>query len=158
MDGDLVDVAASVDNLQKYRVKGANDPATPPATPPANSTARDPASGPQVTVFEDAAESAADDMLSTQDGLTIEEAKRLKENYLAKLAQLEYDIKSNRVVEVSEVVGVVGAEYAVVRSKLLAIPSEQAPRLKRCRTTAELQDTLREIITHVLEALSADEI
>ncbi|MCP2089334.1 UNVERIFIED_ORG: hypothetical protein J2Y81_005421 [Paraburkholderia sediminicola] len=41
----------------------------------------------QVAVFKDAAESAADEMLSTQDGLTIEEAKRPKENYLARIAQ-----------------------------------------------------------------------
>jgi hypothetical protein len=89
--------------------------------------------------------------------LSTEEAKRLKENYLAKLAQLEYDTKSGRVVEAAEVAALVGAEYSRVRTKLLAIPAEQAPRIQRCRTTAEVQDTLREIITRILEELTADQ-
>jgi len=65
-------------------------------------------------------------------------------------------VKSGRVVEAAEVIVIVGSEYAVVRTKLLAIPAEQAPRINRCRSVAELQDTLREIITRVLEELTAD--
>lgn len=83
-------------------------------------------------------------------------AERLKENYLALLRQLEYDQKSGAVVPVEEVSKAVGEEYARVRTRLLAIPAEQAPRLHRLKTAAEVQDALREIITEVLEELSGD--
>ncbi len=84
------------------------------------------------------------------------EAERIKENYLALLRQLEYDMKSGAVVLVSDIAKKVGDEYAKVRTKLLAIPAEQAPRLHRCKTTAELQDILRGILVRALEELILD--
>ena len=87
--------------------------------------------------------------------MTIEEARRVKENYLAMMAQLEYDRESGSVVLVADVSKVVGEEYAKVRTRLLAIPAEQAPRLHRYKTVAEVQDALQEIITEALEELTA---
>lgn len=84
------------------------------------------------------------------------EAERVKENYLALLRQLEYDQKSGAVVPVSEVSAAVADEYAKVRTRLLAIPAEQAPRLHRCKTVVEVQEALRSIITEALEELSCD--
>ena len=52
----------------------------------------------------------------------------------------------------------VGAEYAKVRTRLLAIPSEQAPRIHRLKTVTEVQCVLLDIITEALEELTADEI
>jgi hypothetical protein len=72
------------------------------------------------------------------------------------MAQLEYDRDSGLVVDVTEVAKAVGAEYAKVRTRLLSIPAEQAPRLHRCKTPAELQDMLQEIITEALEELTRD--
>ena len=86
--------------------------------------------------------------------MSIDEAKRIKENYLALLNQLEYDTKSGLVVLVSEVASAVGAEYAKVRTKLLAIPAEQAPRINRLKTVTEVQDALQELITEALEELT----
>ena len=51
------------------------------------------------------------------------EAERVKENYLALLRQLEYDTKSGAVVLVEDVTKAVAAEYAKVRTRLLAIPA-----------------------------------
>lgn len=154
LSGDLVDVDASVERLKQYRPKGAKTPAKSAASDPA----KDPASTPQVTEFEADAESAASAMVASLDNLTIEEAKRLKEVYLARLAQLEYDTKSGRVVEAAAVAEKVGAEYSEVRTKLLAIPAEQATSIHRCRTVAEVQDKLRDIITRILEGLTADKL
>ena len=86
----------------------------------------------------------------------INEAKRIKENYLALLNQLEYDQKSGQVAAVADVVKAVGEEYAKVRTRLLSIPSEQAPRLHRLKTVSEVQSALREMITAALEELTRD--
>src|SRR5260363_195404 len=71
-----------------------------------------------------------------------EEAQRVKENYLALLHQLDYHQKSGAVVAVQEVAQAVGEEYAKVRTRLLAIPSECAPRLHTLKTVTEVQDAL----------------
>jgi hypothetical protein len=87
---------------------------------------------------------------------SLAEAERIKENYLALLRQLEYDTKAAAVVPVDAVAKRVGAEFARVRTRLLAIPAEQAPRLHRCRTIPELQDALMEVIVEALQELTAD--
>jgi hypothetical protein len=81
-----------------------------------------------------------------------------KENYTALLKQLEYDTKSGAVVLVSEVASVVGAEYARVRTRLLAIPAEKAPDIHRLKTVAQVQEYLQRIIVEALEELTRDEV
>lgn len=81
------------------------------------------------------------------------EATRMKENYLALLRQLEYDLKAKTVVPVEDVAREVGKRYATVRSKLLAIPTNIAPRLARLKAAAEIEDALRARITWALEEL-----
>ncbi|NWC92633.1 MULTISPECIES: hypothetical protein [unclassified Pseudomonas] len=88
--------------------------------------------------------------------MSLEEAKRVKENYLALLNQLEYDQKSGAVVLVADVAAAVGREYSQVRTRLLAIPAEQAPRIHRLKTVTEVQDVLQELITEALEELVSD--
>ena len=84
------------------------------------------------------------------------EAKRIRENYLALLTRLEYDQKSGVVVEIADVAKAVGVEFARVRTRLLAIPAEQAPSLFHSKTVADLQDRLLTLVTRVLEELTAD--
>lgn len=79
-----------------------------------------------------------------------------KEFYLAKLRELEYDLKSGQVVAISDVVAQVGPMLAKVRTRLLAMPSEMAPALNRCKTAAEIEAELRRRITEVLTELSSD--
>ena len=86
------------------------------------------------------------------------EAERLKENFLALLRQLEYDTKSGAVVEVARVATAVGSIFAKVRTRILAIPAEQAPALHRCATVAEVQALLLRIVTEALEELTLDGI
>ena len=104
-------------------------------------------------------ESAVDDIITKLDiDTSYDDARRVKEIYLALLNQLKYDTESGKVIMASDVAREVGEEYAKVRTRLLSIPAEQAPRLHRLRTVTEMQDTLQEIITEALEELTKDEI
>lgn len=141
-----VDVEASDAYLKKYRTAGlkGNDQG--------NS-----GNGLPVVLESETTEEAALRILTTQGAsMTIEEAKRVKENYLALLSQLEYDQKSGAVVLVADVATAVGLEYSKVRTRLLAIPAEQAPRIHRLKTVNEVQDVLQELITEALEEMTSD--
>jgi phage terminase Nu1 subunit (DNA packaging protein) len=103
------------------------------------------------------AEDAAVRILSvTGADMDYDEARRVKENYLALLHQLDYNQKSGAVVAIADVAQAVGEEYAKVRTRLLAIPSECAPRLHALKTVAEVQDMLQAEIVEALEALTRD--
>ncbi|GJH14981.1 hypothetical protein CBA19CS22_00585 [Caballeronia novacaledonica] len=157
--GDEVDVEASNALLKRYRRDG-----TPAVTPPVtqasagNKSKTVTQAASEVTLGErESAADAADRILSGNvQLLDFDEARCFKENYLGLKAQLEYDRDSGLVIDVAEVAKAVGTEYAKVRTRLLAIPAEQAPRLHRCKTPAELQDMLQEVITEALEELTRD--
>lgn len=141
-----VDVEASDSYLKKYRSTGLKG----------NSQGNEGNALPHPLAGE-TNEQAALRILSTGGAdMTLEEAKRVKENYLALLNQLEYDQKSGAVVLVEDVAAAVGKEYSQVRTRLLAIPAEQAPRIHRLKTVTEVQDALQELITEALEELISD--
>lgn len=99
---------------------------------------------------------AAERIVAERPLLSLDEALKLKENYLGRLKQLEYDAKAGAVHTSASCVAAVGKEYARVRTKILAIPPEQAPALFRCRTVAEIEDLLRGALVEALEALTLD--
>lgn len=157
--GDEVDVDASNALLKRYRRDGV--PAvtqTVTQEPKGNKRKTVPQAASEVTLRPgESADDAADKILTgSVDLLDFDDARCFKENYLGLKAQLEYDRDSGLVIDVAEVAKAVGAEYAKVRTRLLSIPAEQAPRLQRCKTPAELQDMLQEIITEALEELTRD--
>ena len=100
-------------------------------------------------------EVAAEILRTTGTSWSLDEAKRVKESFLALRARLRYDLEAAAVVPVVEVVARVTAEYAAIRTRLLAIPSEHAPQIARLRTPAEVRDYLEKIIVEVLTALSS---
>lgn len=85
------------------------------------------------------------------------EAERLKENYIALLKEIEYDRAVGNVVEVDQVVGMVSAEYALVRNSLLNLGSKLAPRLTIKRGAEEIKAMIDKEVLVVLQALSLDE-
>lgn len=99
---------------------------------------------------------AGDDEDSDPETWTQAIADRRKATANARLRELEYDQKVGLVVPVDAVLELVAKEYASVRTRLLAIPAEQAPRIHRCRTPAEVQDALHELIVQALEGLTQD--
>lgn len=152
-----VDVAASDALLKKYR-RGADGAVTHRVTHEVTGNKADASAqnrDERSIHNEESAEQAAERILSaTGADMNYDEARRVKENYLALLNQLEYDQKSGLVVPVADVAKVVGEDYAKVRTRLLAIPSEQAPRIHQCKTVTEVQDALLDVITQALEELT----
>jgi phage terminase Nu1 subunit (DNA packaging protein) len=142
-----VDVEASNAYLQKYRSAGLKGNSKGNAEAVAL---------PHVLDGETTEQAATRILTAVGAGMSLEEAKRVKENYLALLSQLEYDQKSGAVVLVSDVATAVGKEYSRVRTRLLAIPAEQAPRIHRLKTVTEVQDALQGLITDALEELISD--
>lgn len=84
------------------------------------------------------------------------DAERVKENYAARLKQLEYDRESGKVVEVDDVVVAVASEYAVVRNRLLGIGAKLAPDLATLQSASEIMALIDEEITEALNELTVD--
>lgn len=154
--GDEVDVEASNALLKRYRRDGVTSVTPSPEKGNKRKTVSQAASEVTLRAGENAAEAAERILTGNVQLLDFDEARCFKENYLGLKAQLEYDRDSGQVIDVSEVAKAVGSEYAKVRTRLLSIPAEQAPRLHRCKTPAELQDMLQEVITEALEELTRD--
>ncbi|HEV2594133.1 MAG TPA: hypothetical protein VGU01_02900 [Sphingomicrobium sp.] len=157
--GDEIDVGASNANLKRYRRDGTpavTQSVTQAAKGNKPKTVTQAASEVTLAAGESADDAAERILTGNVQLLDFDEARCFKENYLGLKAQLEYDRDSGQVIDVTEVAKAVGAEYAKVRTRLLSIPAEQAPRLHRCKTPAELQDILQEIITEALEELTRD--
>ncbi|HET8667618.1 MAG TPA: hypothetical protein VFM10_06530, partial [Terriglobales bacterium] len=88
--------------------------------------------------------------------LSYNDARKMRENYEALLKKLKYDEEIRLLVPVAVVADAVGQAFAAVRTRLLSMPAEQAPALKRCKTVAEVQDLLTTLMTEALEGLTTD--
>lgn len=75
--------------------------------------------------------------------MSMDEARRVKENYLALLNQLEYDQKSGLVVMVSEVAALVGAEYAKVRTRLSSAAAYSRSMRSKIACNSRISSKLR---------------
>lgn len=91
--------------------------------------------------------------------LTLDEARRVKANFHAKLTQLEYEQKAGLLLPFDDMLHKVGEEYARMRTRLIAIPPEHGPRLKLLALTSddtEFVAALQDVIYEAMEELSAD--
>jgi hypothetical protein len=104
------------------------------------------------------AEAAARLVSEGGDLVSRAEADRRTAHFASLLKQLEWDERSAAVVPVEMVVPIVLEQFATVKNRLLAIPSECAPRLHRCKTVTEVQAVLADIIHQVLTELSSDRV
>lgn len=84
------------------------------------------------------------------------QAVQKKENYLALLRELEYDREVGKVVEIDAVVSLVAAQFATVRTRLLAIPSKVASRIALIQTPEEARALVEAEITEALKELADD--
>ena len=96
----------------------------------------------------------ADRIIATGGVMTLPDAIALKETYLGRLRQLEFDTKVGRVVLVADVAKAVGECLARVRNRLLAMPSNIAPRLLRLTTAMAIEAEVRSAVIEALEELS----
>ncbi len=162
--GDDIDVEASNANIERFR-KTVTRPEKKPASnmqgnktgnrssgnKSGNKNDKDLAESPTKTVERMIAEHGVT--------MTLDEARQMKENFLALLTQLEYDIKSGQVLPYKDMIEAVGNEYARMRTRLIAIAPEHGPRLRVLASTtndAEFVQALQEVVYEAMEELSLD--
>lgn len=143
--GDRVDVEASNARLKKYRRDGVTQSEKATKVTAKKATRRN----------DETPNQAAERIAVSVAPYDLDEARRIKENYLALLNQLEYDQKSGAVVAVQDVAKVWSDLLARVRTRLLAIPSEVAPQAHRMKTVPEVQEAIRSAVTGALEELTS---
>jgi phage terminase Nu1 subunit (DNA packaging protein) len=88
--------------------------------------------------------------------MDIDEARRRKLAAEATMAEIDVDQRLARLVTVEDSRRVIGAQCAMVRTRLLAMPSTWAPRLHRIKTIAEIAEVMTAAVVEALEELSAD--
>lgn len=103
-------------------------------------------------------EAAAIKMVSADgDGLWSKaDAEKVKENYAARLKQLQYARESGLVVEIDDVVVAVASEYAVVRNKLLDLGSKIAPLVLGLNAAEEIKALIDVRVNEALRELTLD--
>ena len=102
---------------------------------------------------ETPAEAAERIVTATGADMSKAEAERVKENYLAHMRRLEYDLKVGTVVLIDDVVKIASSQYAATRTKLLAIPSGHSARLARISDPAVMNAELSRLLTEALNEL-----
>lgn len=162
--GDDIDVEASNANIERFRKTVTRPEKKPAGNKQGNKTGnrsagnksgnkndKDLAESPTKTVERMIAEHGVT--------MTLDEARQMKENFLALLTQLEYDIKSGQVLPYKDMIEAVGNEYARMRTRLIAIAPEHGPRLRVLASTtndAEFVQALQEVVYEAMEELSLD--
>lgn len=92
--------------------------------------------------------------LPTSDGMWSKaDAETVKENYAARLKQLEYDRESAKVVEIDDVVVAVASEYSVVRDRVRQI-SAVASSLVLLKSAEEIKAAIDAAVIEALADLS----
>jgi hypothetical protein len=81
-------------------------------------------------------------------------AELARDSYVARIRQLEYEERAGKLLDADMVRTAIAKATSTVRTRLLAIPSERAVAIHRCKSPAEVQDLLRDAITRALESLS----
>lgn len=84
------------------------------------------------------------------------EAVRIKENYLALLRQLEFDLKSGAVVPIDVVIAVLVDQLARVRNKVLNIGVRIAPKAAILKSAEEVRALYDDEAAAALEELTLD--
>lgn len=162
--GDDIDVEASNTNIERFRKtvtrpekkaagntqgnkQGNNRKGNSSGNKSGGDLAESPASIVQKMIAENGVE------------MTIDEAREMKENFLALLTRLEYEIKSGQVLPYKDMIEAVGGEYSRMRTRLIAIAPEHGPRLRVLASTtndAEFVEALQEVVYEAMEELSLD--
>ncbi|HHL5722270.1 TPA: hypothetical protein ACQ8KC_004231 [Klebsiella variicola] len=129
MSGDDIDVAASNAQLEKYR-KTVNRPSKNDVLPPAkkNITPTPPVVNDRDDNGLPSLENIAKDfILENGAELSLDEARRVKENYLALLTKLEFQQKDGQLIEMTVAEEVLFNAFRQQRDSWLNWPSRVAP-------------------------------
>lgn len=129
MSGDDIDVAASNAQLEKYR-KTVNRPSKHDALPPVkkNITPTPPVVNDRDDNGLPSLENIAKDfILENGAELSLDEARRVKENYLALLTKLDFQQKDGQLIEMTVAEEVLFNAFRQQRDSWLNWPSRVAP-------------------------------
>lgn len=83
------------------------------------------------------------------------DAEKVKENYAARLKQLEFERESARVVTVDDAAEIVSSECDIIRKRLRRIGTDVAPRLYGLTGAAEIKAIVDEAVVEALTELAA---
>lgn len=84
------------------------------------------------------------------------DAEKVRDNYVARLKQLQFARESGLVVEVDDVVVAVAHEYAIVRNKLLDLGSKIAPLALGLKSAEEIKSLIDVRVNEALKELTLD--
>ena len=129
MSGDDIDVAASNAQLEKYR-KTVNRPSKNAVPPPAKkniTSALPDVNDPDDSGIPSLENLAKDFILENGAELSLDEARRVKENYLALLTKLEFQQKDGQLIEMTVAEEVLFNAFRQQRDSWLNWPSRVAP-------------------------------
>lgn len=130
--GDDIDVDASNAYLKKYRRDGVptvTQSVTQPAKGNKRKSVTQVAKGVTLESDESASEVARKILSGNVELLSFDEARRLKENYLGLMAQLEYERKSGSLVELDTATAILFEEFRAQRDAWLNWPTRVGPIL-----------------------------
>ncbi|MFS7358658.1 RNA polymerase subunit sigma-70 [Rahnella inusitata] len=162
--GDDIDVDASNANIKQYRKTVTrpekNNGKNAAGNKQGNKSQGNNSGNRSGTDQEESPTKIVERMIATNGAkMTLDQARTLKENFLALLTQLEYEIKSGQVLPYKEMIAAVGQEYSRMRTRLIAIAPEHGPRLRVLASTtndAEFVAALQEVVHEAMEELSLD--
>ncbi|MBK0004367.1 RNA polymerase subunit sigma-70 [Erwinia sp. S38] len=168
LDGDDIDVEASNANIERFRKtvtrteknKAGNTQGNKQGNKSGNRSSGNKTGNKNDPDRPESAAKTVERMIAERGvTMTLDEARQMKENFLALLTQLEYDIKSGQVLPYKDMIEAVGNEYARMRTRLISIAPEHGPRLRVLASTtndAEFVQALQEVVYEAMEELSLD--
>lgn len=119
-DGDEIDVDASNANIEQYRKT--------PATPKAKAELKKTKQRPAVNSDDESPKQAAERLIREIGAdMSFDEARRIKENFLALLTKLEYEKEDGQLVELSVAESILFSEFRKQRDAWMNWPSRVAP-------------------------------
>lgn len=158
--GDDIDVEASNANIERFRKTVTRPEKKAAGNKTGNRSSGNKSGNKNDKDLPESATKTVERMIAEHGvTMTLDEARQMKENFLALLTQLEYDIKSGQVLPYKDMIEAVGNEYARMRTRLIAIAPEHGPRLRVLASTtndAEFVQALQEVVYEAMEELSLD--
>jgi hypothetical protein len=159
-NGDDIDVEASNANIERYRKSVTRSEKKTKGNKQGNTQGNKSGNTSGNTPKPDSPAQIVERILTERGAtMSLDEARTMKENYLALLTQHEYDLKSGQVLPWQDMIDAVRQEYSRMRTRLIAIAPEHGPRLRAQATTStdtEFVAALQEIIHEAMEELSLD--
>ncbi|MCC8466674.1 RNA polymerase subunit sigma-70 [Photorhabdus bodei] len=159
LDGDDIDVDASNANVERYRKSVTRPDKKTTGNKQGNKSGNRSQGNKSDSGRTESPTKIVERMIAEKGAtMTLDEARTLKENFLALLTQLEYEIKSGQVLPYKDMIEAVGQEYSRMRTRLIAIAPEHGPRLRvLASTTNDFVQALQEVVYEAMEELSLDD-